>query len=201
MCPFIIFFCQESVSTMKANWNDLSARVSVCRECGLCAGRKHTVLGEGCVSAPVMFVGEGPGEQEDNTGRPFVGKAGQLLDRMLGAIDLSREKNAYICNIVKCRPPNNRAPVEDEAAACLPYLREQFVLIQPKIIVCLGATAAKYLLDPNIRITRDRGVWHNKNGVDFIATFHPAALLRNPDQKYAAWDDMQAIRDKLRELE
>ena len=151
------------------------------------------MLGEGDLHAPLMFIGEGPGQQEDETGRPFVGAAGHLLDRMLAAIGLRREQ-VYICNIVKCRPPQNRVPEADERAACMDYLRQQVALVRPKVIVCLGSTPTRALLGEQMRITRDRGVWQ------LMPTYHPAALLRDADKKRPAWADFQAIRDKLIEL-
>lgn len=184
---------------MRASWPELEAQVAACSRCRLSQARTHTVLGEGDPRAALMFVGEGPGQQEDRTGRPFVGPAGQLLDKMLAAISLTREQ-AYICNVVKCRPPNNRVPEADEREACMGYLRAQTALVQPKVIVCLGSTPARALLGDDVRITRDRGVWHLRRGVWFLATFHPAALLRDEAKKRPAWEDFQAIRDKLLEL-
>ena len=157
------------------------------------------MLGEGDLLAPLMFIGEGPGQQEDETGRPFVGAAGHLLDRMLAANGLRREQ-VYICNIVKCRPPQNRVPEADERAACMDYLRQQVALVRPKVIVCLGSTPTRALLGEQMRISRDRGVWQLKKGVWFMPTYHPAALLRDADKKRPAWADFQAIRDKLIEL-
>lgn len=147
----------------------------------------------------VMLVGEGPGGEEDRQGRPFVGPAGQLLDRMLAAIDISRE-DVYIANVVKCRPPGNRNPEPAEAYACLPLLRGQYALVRPKIVVCLGAVAMRYLFDPEGRITKVRGQWKEKNGVFFLCTYHPAALLRDESKKREAWQDMLSLRDKIREL-
>lgn len=170
-----------------------------CEKCRLCSTRNNTVLGEGNINANIMFIGEGPGHDEDMQGRPFVGPAGQLLDKMLASIGLDRN-NTYIANIVKCRPPQNRVPEEDEAQACLPYLRKQFAIVKPKIVVCLGATAARYVIDRNIRITRDRGNWYEKMGCSFIATFHPSALLRDPSKKRDAWEDMKKIREKLDDI-
>ena len=180
-------------------WGSLYDELRACEKCALAQGRSHVVMGEGNPRAAILFVGEGPGREEDLVGRPFVGPAGQLLDKMLGAIGFKREE-VYIANIVKCRPPGNRVPNEEEALACLPYLRAQFALIRPEIIVCLGATAAKYVYDPDVRITRDRGVWKNKKGVWILPTYHPAALLRDPGKKRDAWADMQALREKYREL-
>lgn len=176
--------------------NAVGTAISVCEGCRLCRTRNNTVLGEGNVNSRILFVGEGPGQEEDKQGRPFVGPAGQLLDKMLLSIGLDRSK-VYIANIVKCRPPQNRVPEEDEAEACLPFLRKQFAIIKPDIVVCLGATAARYLIDRNIRITRDRGNWYEKKGCSFIATFHPSALLRDQDKKKDAWEDMKKIREKL----
>ncbi len=184
---------------MRTSWPELLEEMHVCQKCGLCAGRTNVVPGEGNLHSPLLFVGEGPGAQEDATGRPFVGAAGQLLDRMLGAIGLVREQ-VYIANVVKCRPENNRAPTPDEAAACLPYLRAQVALIRPQIIVCLGATPARYLLGEEFRVTRDRGKWVERKGVRMMCTFHPAALLRDETKKRPAWVDFQAIRDTLQTL-
>lgn len=170
-----------------------------CQRCSLYHKRQHVVFGEGDPNARVMFIGEGPGAQEDIQGRPFVGPAGQLLDRMLQAIGLKREE-VYIANIVKCRPPGNRVPAEAEAAACLPYLRAQVKLIHPEILVCLGATPSKYIIDANIRITRDRGVWTARKGFHMLPTYHPAALLRDASKKLDAWEDFKSIRDKLEEI-
>ena len=184
---------------MNTSWPTLSAAVFSCEKCRLCQTRTNVVLGEGNLRAALMFIGEGPGQQEDQSGRPFVGAAGQLLDKMLAAIGLKREQ-VYICNIVKCRPPGNRVPEADERAACMGYLREQVALVRPKVIVCLGSTPARALLGEDVRITRDRGVWRLKKGVWFMPTFHPAALLRDADKKRPAWEDFKAIRDKLIEL-
>lgn len=184
---------------LHVSWKDLIESTENCDKCELCEQRQHVVLGEGNPHAAILFIGEGPGRDEDMQGRPFVGAAGQLLDKMLKAIGLQREE-VYIANIVKCRPPQNRTPTPQEAMACLPYLRAQFALIRPKIIVCLGATAAKYVYDADVRITRDRGVWKEKKGVWIIPTFHPAALLRDQNKKYEAWIDMQSIRDKYAQI-
>ncbi len=182
-------------------WNQVKEVCLRCGACPLAARRNNVVFGEGVLEAPVMFVGEGPGEQEDLQGRPFVGPAGQLLDRMLAAIDLRREKNAIICNIVKCRPPGNREPTPEEGAKCLPFLRAQVDIVRPRIIVCLGATAVRHIIGPEARITRVRGQWTERKGFWIIATYHPAALLRDTSRKGQAWSDMMAIRAKLIELE
>ena len=183
----------------KYYWKELYSEINGCQECRLCEQRTNIVIGEGDPKATIMFIGEGPGRDEDLSGRPFVGRAGQLLDKMIGAIGFRREE-VYIANVVKCRPPNNRTPEESEADACLPYLRVQFALIRPKIIVCLGATAAKYIYDPNVRITRDRGVWKEKKGVWILPTYHPAALLRDESKKREAWEDMQKLKQKYDEI-
>ena len=189
----------KRVMRMKTSWPTLSEAVFACEKCRLCQTRTNVVLGEGDLHAPLMFIGEGPGQQEDLSGRPFVGAAGQLLDRMLAAIGMTREQ-VYICNIVKCRPPNNRVPEPAEAEACRLHLRNQFALVRPKVIVLLGSTAAKSILGPEIRITRDRGRWYERKGVWFMPTYHPSALLRDPAKKREAWEDMQSLRDRLMEL-
>ena len=183
----------------KYYWKELYSEINGCQKCRLCEQRTNKVIGEGDPKATIMFIGEGPGRDEDLSGRPFVGRAGQLLDKMIGAIGFRREE-VYIANVVKCRPPNNRTPEESEADECLPYLRVQFALIRPKIIVCLGATAAKYIYDPNVRITRDRGVWKEKKGVWILPTYHPAALLRDESKKREAWEDMQKLKQKYDEI-
>ncbi len=184
---------------MELTWENLEGAIAACTRCRLCEGRQNVVPGMGNRHAGILFIGEGPGAEEDKQGLPFVGPAGQLLDKMLFSIGLDRT-NCYIANVVKCRPPRNRTPMDDEAAACIDYLRAQVKLIKPKVIVLLGATAAKHTLDPNIRITRDRGIWHEKNGYHMIATFHPSYLLRDPSAKRLAWQDLQSIRNKLEEL-
>lgn len=180
-------------------WELFDSQVAACGMCGLYQGIHHKVPGQGDIHAPLMLIGEGPGQVEDEEGLAFVGPAGQLLTRMLLAIGLPRDR-VYICNIVKCRPPQNRVPEADERAACLGYLRQQVALVRPKIIVCLGSTPTRALLGDELRITRERGVWHLKKGVWFMPTYHPAALLRDADKKRPAWEDFKAIRDKLAEL-
>ena len=181
------------------SWELLHRQVAECALCPLHQGIRHKVPGQGDVHAPLMLIGEGPGQVEDAEGLAFVGPAGQLLTKMLAAISLPRDR-VYICNIVKCRPPNNRVPTEDEAAACKLHLRMQTALIRPKVIVLLGSTAAKNILGPEIRITRDRGKWFERKGVLFLPTYHPSALLRDPAKKREAWEDMLTLRDKLIEL-
>ena len=187
---------------MKATWEMLEEAVKNCTACPLCGGRRNAVLGEGDRNARVMLVGEGPGQQEDETGRPFVGPAGQLLDKMLAAIGLTREQ-VYIANIVKCRPPGNREPERAEAEQCLGYLRAQFLLVRPRILVCLGRTASQYVVRPDIRITRERGIWVEKKGTYILPTYHPSALLRDEtgEKKREAWRDMKALRDKMKEMD
>ena len=171
-----------------------------CRRCGLYETRHSVVFGQGAAHAEVMLVGEGPGANEDEQGLPFVGKSGQLLDHYLEAVDLSRDKNVYIANIVKCRPPQNRDPLPEESAACMPWLRQQFQLIRPKIVVCLGRVAAQRMLDPGFSISRDHGKFFDKQGTLFMATYHPAALLRYPDNKPAVFGDFVALRQKITEV-
>ena len=180
-------------------WEQIERMIQHCRRCGLCEQRHSIVLGEGNRKASVMLVGEGPGADEDAQGRPFVGKAGQLLDKMFSAIDMRRE-DLYITNVVKCRPPGNRTPLDEEAKACLPILRMQYRLIAPKIVVCLGATATRHVYDPEARITRVRGQWLEKNGTLFLPTYHPAALLRDESKKKDVWEDLKSIARKYAEL-
>ena len=171
-----------------------------CRRCSLCESRTHVVFGEGAPNAEVLFVGEGPGANEDAQGQPFVGRSGQLLDHYLEAVDLSRSTNVYIANIVKCRPPQNRDPLPEESAACLPWLRQQFQLLRPKIIVCLGRIAAQQLIDPGFSVSRDHGKFFDKHGTLFMATYHPAALLRYPANKPAVFGDFVALREKISQV-
>lgn len=181
-------------------WETLEQACRDCSRCELCRGRTNLVFGVGNRTADVMFVGEGPGEQEDLQGIPFVGPAGKLLDEMLCIIDLDRNRNCYIGNIVKCRPPQNRDPREEEQEACIDYLRNQVALVQPKIIVCLGRIAAKRLIHPEYRITREHGQWVNKNGIWMTAIYHPSALLRDVDKRPETFEDLLSIRNKIREI-
>ena len=171
-----------------------------CTACPLCQTRTNVVFGVGSETARVMFVGEGPGEQEDLRGEPFVGPAGRLLDDMLSIIDLDRTKNCYIANIVKCRPPHNRDPLEVEQEACIGYLREQVRLLRPQIIVCLGRIAAMKLIREDLRITREHGQWTQKNGVWFTALYHPSALLRDETKRPDTFTDLKALQAKVREV-
>ena len=184
---------------MEISWDSLHAAIEACQQCELCRQIHNKVPGQGNGSADLMFIGEGPGADEDLQGLAFVGAAGQLLTKMIAAIGLTREQ-VYICNVVKCRPPHNRTPEADEAAACMPFLRMQFALVKPRVIVLLGATAARAILGDQIRITRDRGVWVEKKGVWFMPTYHPAALLRDVSKKKDAWHDLQSVQEKLKEL-
>jgi uracil-DNA glycosylase family 4 len=174
--------------------------VKACTRCGLRAGCTNVVFGEGHPRAKLMLIGEGPGADEDRLDRPFVGRAGQLLDRILAACGFDRFRHVYIANVVKCRPPGNRTPTEEERLACLPNLRAQMRLIQPRIVVLLGATALQAVLDPKGRITRARGQWQERDGVWYMPTYHPAALLRDPSLKKPAWDDFRAVLAKYREV-
>ncbi len=171
---------------------EVEEKALACKRCGLRAGCKQVVFGEGNPAARLMLVGEGPGGDEDRLGRPFVGRAGQLLNRILEAAEIPRE-DVYITNVVKCRPPGNRNPVQPEIDACSSYLAEQFKLISPEIVVCLGALATKTIIDKNAAITRIRGQWHEINGMRVIATFHPAALLRDPSRKKPVWEDFKEV--------
>ena len=181
------------------DWESLAQTCRNCTRCGLCDTRTNVVFGVGRKDADVMFVGEGPGEQEDLQGEPFVGPAGKLLDDMMSIIDLDRT-NCYIANIVKCRPPQNRDPLETEQDACIGYLRNQVALIRPRIIVCLGRVAAKRLIDPEYRITRQHGTWIQKGGVWMTAVYHPSALLRDVSKRPETFDDLLGIRDKITEV-
>jgi len=178
---------------------ELREKVLSCTECGLAQTRTNVVFGVGNPNAKVMFIGEGPGEQEDLKGEPFVGRAGVLLDKMLLAAGFSRQTNVYIANMVKCRPPNNRDPHPDEVGACIGYLRQQTRLINPRYIVCLGRVAAQHVIDPGFKVTKQHGQFIQKAGVWLMGTYHPAALLRNPNAKPDAFDDLCKLRDRLNE--
>lgn len=180
------------------DWQKLEQVCMQCTKCGLCETRHNVVFGVGLRDADVMFIGEGPGEQEDLKGEPFVGPAGKLLDDMMSIIDLNRQ-NSYIANIVKCRPPRNRDPLETEQDACINYLRNQVALIKPKIIVCLGRIAAMRLIRPDFRITREHGTWTERNGIWITAMYHPSALLRDVTKRPETFDDLLSIREKIRE--
>ena len=181
------------------NLTSLKEQCLTCNKCSLCQGRHNVVFGVGNEKAKIMFVGEGPGEQEDLQGEPFVGKSGQLLDKYLSLMDLSRKDNIYIANIVKCRPPMNRDPKPEEQEICIEYLRQQVKLITPRIIVCLGRIAAQKLISPDFRVTSQHGEFIEKGGILFMGTFHPSALLRQESNKPLALSDFQALRNKIKE--
>ena len=181
------------------SWEELEQSCQCCSRCELCKTRTNVVFGVGNRTADILFVGEGPGEQEDLKGEPFVGPAGKLLDDMLSIIDLDRSI-CYIGNIVKCRPPRNRDPQEEEQEACVGYLQKQIQLIQPKIIVCLGRIAALKLIRPDYRITREHGQWMEKDGIWMTATYHPSALLRDVNKRPEAFEDLLSIREMMRKL-
>mgnify|MGYP002244763197 CR=1 FL=1 len=162
------------------NFDELKQQCLACQRCGLCETRTHVVFGQGVPDAEVLFVGEGPGANEDAQGLPFVGRSGQLLDKYLFAIDLDRASNCYIANIVKCRPPQNRDPLPAESEACMPWLREQFRLLRPKIVVCLGRIAAQRMIRADFSVTKEHGTFIEKNGILFMGTFHPAACSVSP---------------------
>lgn len=181
------------------DWDALYEECIHCQKCGLAETRTNVVFGEGARDAEVMFIGEGPGEQENRTGRPFVGRAGQLLDDMLAMIDLKREK-VFIGNMVKCRPPQNRDPLNIEQEACIGYLRNQVALLKPKIIVCLGRIAAMKLIKEDFKITREHGQWIEKAGVWMMAMYHPSALLRDPRKRPESFEDLKSLQAKIREV-
>ena len=180
--------------------DNLRQECLACRSCPLSQGRHNVVFGIGDPESELMFIGEGPGEQEDLQGEPFVGPAGKLLDDMLEMIDLDRSR-VYIANVVKCRPPRNRDPLNEEQAACRRWLDAQRALIRPKLIVCLGRIAAAAIIKPDFRITREHGIWEERKGVWFLPTYHPAALLRDESKKRDAWHDLQLVMAKLKDLE
>ena len=184
---------------MNSEFESLKNQCLSCTNCPLCTGRHNVVFGVGNENARIMFVGEGPGEQEDLKGEPFVGKSGQLLDKYLSLIDLDRKENIYIANIVKCRPPMNRDPKPEEQDTCIEYLRQQVRLIKPRVIVCLGRIAAQKLISPDFRVTTQHGQFFEKGGILFMGTFHPSALLRTESNKPLALEDFQALRNKIKE--
>lgn len=185
---------------MYENWEQLKNDCMNCQKCQLAATRTKLVFGVGNENAKVLFIGEGPGANEDLQGEPFVGRGGQLLDKFLAAVDLDRKKNIYIANMVKCRPPQNRDPLPEEQNQCIGWLREQTRLLRPKIIVCLGRISATRLISPDFKVTKQHGQFFDKNGTLMMGTFHPAALLRNPTQKPAALEDFVALREKIIEV-
>jgi len=195
--PLAELFAAPPLSTAEkqAALDEMNAReVSVCKKCRLCEARTHTVFGEGSADAQIVFIGEGPGETEDQTGRPFVGRAGQLLDKMIAGMGLQRPQ-VFICNIVKCRPPGNRVPAPEEVISCTPYLVRQISIIRPKVIVTLGLPAAKYMLSSSTTMGRLRGQWQNWRGIKLMPTYHPAFLLRSytEQNRAAVWSDLKQV--------
>ena len=186
---------QNANIAVDAEWQKLADAVRNCASCPLCQKRHNTVFGEGNINAELMFIGEGPGADEDAQGRPFVGEAGQLLTKMIAAMGYTREE-VYIANIVKCRPPGNRNPNDEEAAACIGYLHKQIELVSPKVIVLLGSVPLRYLMHVD-GITRQRGNWMNFESIAVMPTFHPAFLLRDPSRKRPVWEDLQQVMAKL----
>ena len=184
---------------MSDTWESLHDACMQCTACGLAQTRTHVVFGDGATDAPVLLVGEGPGQTEDEQGIPFVGKAGMLLDDMLEIIGLDRTR-VYIANIVKCRPPNNRDPLNVEQDACIGWLRRQTALLRPKVIICLGRIAAKAIIQEDFRITSQHGQWFVRNGVQMTAIYHPSALLRDVSKRPETFEDLKSIQAKLREL-
>ena len=181
---------------MYDNLKDLEESIKGCNKCKLCSGRKNIVFGVGNENADIMFIGEGPGADEDAQGMPFVGKAGQLMNKAFEGIGLKRE-DVYIANIVKCRPPQNRNPEKDEAEACIDYLRNQVMIVKPKVIVLLGNVALKNILGEEYGITKVRGNWLEKKGIWYMPTFHPAALLRDESKKIDFWKDLKKVKEKI----
>ena len=184
---------------METNWEDLEKSIKGCKKCKLCMQRTNIVFGCGNKNADIMLIGEGPGADEDKEGIPFVGRAGKLMDKAFEGLGIDREK-VYIANVVKCRPPQNRVPEEDEANACLNYLRNQVILVKPKIIVLLGSTALKNILGKELGITSSRGKWIEQKGILYMPTWHPAALLRDENKKIEFWKDLKSVIAKYKEL-
>ena len=182
------------------DWETLKTDCLACQRCPLHTTRHNVVFGQGVENAEVLFVGEGPGQSEDEQGLPFVGRSGQLLDKYLFAIDLDRASNCYIANIVKCRPPQNRDPLNTEKDACSGYLRRQLELMQPKILVCLGRISAAEIIKPDFRITQEHGQFFEKDGMQMMALYHPAALLRDPGKKPETFEDLKRLQARIREL-
>ena len=182
---------------MYDNWEELEQSIVNCKKCKLCQNRTNIVFGTGNKNAELMFIGEGPGADEDKEGIPFVGKAGKLMNEAFKGLGINREE-VYIANIVKCRPPQNRVPEEDEATNCLNYLRNQVILVKPKIIVLLGSTALKNILGKEYGITNARGKWIEKKGIKYMPTWHPAALLRDENKKIEFWNDLKQVIQELK---
>lgn len=183
-----------------SSFDELRTELLGCTRCGLCSGRTNVVVGVGNPKARVMLIGEAPGEQEDLRGEAFVGRSGQLMDKMLGYVGLSRKSNIYITNMLKCRPPQNRDPSKEELALCMNYLQKQIELINPQAIVCIGRISATAIIAPDYKVTQQHGTFLERDGRLYMGTFHPAALLRNPNNKPAAMEDLLGLRKKLLEL-
>ena len=181
------------------SWETLKAACAECRGCPLWETRTNLVFGAGNEKAEILLVGEGPGENEDLTGKPFVGRGGKLLGDMLSLVDLYREKNFYIANIVKCRPPKNRDPLPTEREACIGWLRQQIELVKPRIIVCLGRIAAAVLIKEDFKITKEHGMVFEKDGIRYMALYHPAALLRDPGRKPETFVDLKNLQKLIKE--
>lgn len=182
------------------NWEELGEECKKCTKCKLSKARKNVVIGTGNKEADLMFIGEGPGADEDMQGIPFVGRAGKLMNMAFKGLGINRE-DVYIANVVKCRPPNNRNPEDDESRACLDYLRNQVILVKPKIIVLLGSVALKNILGKEYSITSARGKWVEKNGILYMPTFHPAALLRDESKKILFWRDLKLVLKRMEEIQ
>lgn len=181
----------------KITLSDLKAKIERCTRCSLARTRNNVVIGEGVENPKVLVVGEGPGEEEDLQGRPFVGRAGILLDKMLNAINLDRKSNCYIANVVKCRPPQNRNPFPDEQSACFGFLQTQIHLLKPQFILCMGKIAAEKLLDQKFSVNENHGIFYDYNGIPLMVTYHPSALLRNESLKRPAWEDLKKLKARL----
>jgi len=182
------------------DWAELKLEVNDCRKCRLAKTRKKIVFGMGNPYAGIMIIGEGPGQQEDEQGLPFVGKSGQLLDKILDACGFTRSEHVFIANIVKCRPPENREPAPDEREACIGYLLRQIEMIDPKIIILLGRTALQGLIGGGLKVTQQRGQWLTWKNIEIMTTYHPSALLRNPNLKPEAWNDFKKVIEKYIDL-
>lgn len=190
---------KREVEKMYNNWEELEESIKDCKKCKLCTNRKNIVFSDGNKEADIMFIGEGPGADEDTQGIPFVGKAGKLMNMAFEGLGIQRNK-IYIANIVKCRPPSNRNPEDDEALACLDYLRNQVILVKPKIIVLLGSVALKNILGKEYGITASRGKWIQSKEIYYLPTWHPAALLRDENKKIDFWRDLQSMLEKANEI-
>ncbi len=197
--PFLPGLKAEEIEPSFQSYEELEKTMLQCSRCALRSGCTQVVAGQGPKPSAIMFIGEGPGQDEDIQGIPFVGRAGQLLNKILAASEIPREE-VFITNVVKCRPPQNRLPLPDEVRACRGYLEQQIRMVHPNIIVCLGSLATQTLIDSKARITKVRGQWYVRDGIRMMATFHPAALLRNPNYKRPTWEDFKLIRDAYKDL-